>query len=163
MSTLASTIEKAANAFALSIVSAVQAASLQELLALSGGAPKRRGRPPKAVGASKAKAKAKKRAKIKWPKCKHPGCKKNAWRRGKGYCGEHFKAARAAKKPAKKVAKKATKRAARKAAQPAPKRLVVNRRSINYPKRSVPGCGKNRYARGNGMCGKHFKAAQAGA
>jgi hypothetical protein len=91
MSTLASTIEKAANAFALSIVSAVQAASLQELLALSGGASRRGGRPPKAVGASKAKAR-KRTKKIKWPKCKHRGCKRNAWRRGKGFCGEHYKA-----------------------------------------------------------------------
>jgi len=147
MPQLASVIEKAANVFARSIIAAVKAATLQELLALEGGAPRRGGRPPKAVGASKAKPKAKRRAKIKWPKCKHRGCKKNAWSRGKGFCGEHAKVAKAAKKSAKKVAKKATKTPARK------------RRKINYPKCSVPGCGKNRYARGNGMCGTHFKAA----
>jgi len=46
MSQLASVIEKAARAFAREIIAAVKAATLQELLALSGGAAKRRGRPP---------------------------------------------------------------------------------------------------------------------
>jgi hypothetical protein len=120
MSTLVSTIEKAADAFAKEIIVAVKAATLQELLAMQGGvAPtvtgaKRRGRPPKAKPGRKpgrpAKAKAKKvakkaakvrvgrRAKIKWPKCKHRGCKRNAWARGKGFCGEHFKALKTVKK-----------------------------------------------------------------
>ena len=100
MSQLASVIEKAADAFAKEIIAAVKAATLQELLALEGGAvpARRRDRPSKTVGASKAKAKAKKRAKIKWPKCKHRGCTKNAWARGKGFCGEHFKASKAEKK-----------------------------------------------------------------
>ena len=96
MSQLTSTIEKAAHDFAQTIISAVKAATLQELLALSGGAPGRRGHPPRA---QKAKPKARKRTKkIKWPKCKHRGCKRNAWARGKGFCGEHFKASKAAKK-----------------------------------------------------------------
>ena len=148
MPTLTTTIENAARAFAREIIAAVKSASLQELLALSsGGAPRRRGRPPKTVGTAKANTKAKRRAKIKWPKCRRPGCKKNAWRRGKGYCGEHAKVARAKKKPAKKVAKKAAKAPARK------------KRKINYPKCSVPGCGWNRFPRGKGMCGMHYKAS----
>jgi hypothetical protein len=56
--------------------------------------------------------------------------------------------ATAAKATAKKIAKKTVKTSANK------------KRSINFPKCSVPGCGKNRYAKGNGMCGAHFKAAQ---
>jgi len=59
-----------------------------------------------------------------------------------------------AKKPVKKVAKKAAKKAIK---APAKKK-----RHINYPKCSVPGCKKNRYARGNGMCGDHFKASKKG-
>jgi len=98
MSQLASVIEKAADAFAQEILAAVKAATLQELLALEGraapvvAAAKRRGRPPK------EKVRAGKRAKIKWPKCRHKGCTKNAWARGKGFCGEHFKTSKAAKK-----------------------------------------------------------------
>lgn len=118
MSQLASVIEKAADAFAREIIAAVKASTLQELLAMQGvAAPaatgaKRRGRPPKVKPgrkpgrppktiAKKATAKklTKKAAKkIKWPKCKHKGCTKNAWAWGKGYCGEHAKAANAVKK-----------------------------------------------------------------
>jgi predicted NBD/HSP70 family sugar kinase len=94
MSQLASVIEKAADAFAKGIITAVKAASLQELLALSGGAPRRGGRPPKTVVVAKAKAR-KRTKKIKWPKCKHRGCKRNAWARGNGMCGEHYKASKA--------------------------------------------------------------------
>ena len=102
MSQLASVIEKAADAFAREIIAAVKAATLRELLAMQGGAApaatggKRSGRPPKAKPGRKpgrpVKAAAKKSAKkIKWPKCKHRGCKRNAWARGKGFCGEHAK------------------------------------------------------------------------
>ena len=153
MPQLESAIEKAANAFAREIIAAVKGATLQELLALSGDAPGRRGRPHKSAVAVKDKVKARRRAKINWPKCKHRGCKKNAWSRGKGFCGEHAKVAKAAKKSAKKVAKKA--------AMAAPKRSAENRRSISSPKCSVQGCGKNRYPRGKGMCGEHYKAALA--
>ena len=60
-------------------------------------------------------------------------------------------------RPAKATGAKATaKKLAKKAAKPA----ANKKRSINYPKCSVPGCGKNRYSKGNGMCGAHFKAAQ---
>ncbi|MDD5308623.1 MAG: hypothetical protein PHU25_14995 [Deltaproteobacteria bacterium] len=48
-----------------------------------------------------------------------------------------------------------------KAATTAAKSEANKMRSLNYPKCSVPGCGKNRYAKGNGMCGEHFRAKQA--
>ena len=75
---------------------------------------RRRGRPSKAkpgrkpgrpakvkdkkVAKKAPKVRARKKTKIKWPKCKHRGCKRNAWARGKGFCGEHFKASKAGKK-----------------------------------------------------------------
>ena len=128
MSTLASIIEKAADAFAREIIAAVKAATLQELLAMQGGVeavpmPKR-GRPPKAKPSRK------------------PG------RPPKAKLGR--KPGRPAKATAKKIAKKTAITSANK------------KRSIHYPKCSVPGCGKNRYARGNGMCGEHCKASKAG-
>ena len=129
MSQLASVIEKAADAFAKEIIAAVKAATLQELLALEGGAApvvtaaKRRGRPPKA----KPGRKPGRPAKVK------PGRKPG--------------------RPAKAIAKKIAKKTAMTSAN--------KKRSINYPKCSVLGCGKNRYSKGNGMCGAHFKAAQA--
>ena len=49
----------------------------------------------------------------------------------------------------------------RKPGRPA-KVAAKKKRKINFPKCSVPGCGKNRYARGNGMCGDHFKASKKG-
>ena len=115
MPQLASIIEKAANAFALSIIDAVKGATLQELLAMQGAATpgRKRGRPPKTAVTVTAK--------------------------------------KAGRKPAKPAAKKVAKAATKKKAK------------INWPKCAVPGCGKNRYSRGNGMCGAHFKAAQAGA
>jgi len=100
---LEETIAKAANKFALEILAAVKASSLQELMALSkGGAPAgekkaRRGRKPKAAKAAKA-AKAvkdakprKKRVVKNYPKCAYAGCNKNRFPRGKGYCGDHWK------------------------------------------------------------------------
>jgi len=141
MSQLASVIEKAADVFAREIIAAVKAATLQELLAMQGvavapvvTAAKRRGRPPKA----KPGRKPGRPAKVK------PGRKP----------GRPAKAT-AAKATAKKTGKKTAKKAAMTSAN--------KKRSANYPKCSVPGCGKNRYSKGNGMCGAHFKAAQAGA
>ncbi|MCK9463722.1 MAG: hypothetical protein M0R80_29230 [Proteobacteria bacterium] len=135
MSNLHATIEKAASAFSRSIIAAVKDSTLQELLALS-GAPaaspaRKRGRPPKSAAV--------------------PGRKP----------GRPPKVV--AEKPTKKVTKKTTKKITKatpvkktlKAAKPAKKK-----RHINYPKCSVPGCGKNRYARGGGMCGEHYKASQ---
>ncbi|MFA5762946.1 MAG: hypothetical protein WC931_05160 [Bacilli bacterium] len=58
-------------------------------------------------------------------------------------------------RPPKAVAKPKTKKTAKKAVKAPAKK----KRKINYPKCSVPGCGKNRWARGNGMCGEHYKAS----
>ena len=118
MPQLASIIEKAADAFAREIIVAVKAATLQELLAMQGGAApaRKRGRPPTSSTPAR--------------------------KRGR---------------PPKAVAKKATEK---KFAKKTAKTSANKKRSINYPKCSVPGCGKNRYSKGNGMCGAHFKAAQ---
>jgi hypothetical protein len=92
MSSIHTAIESATTRFVAAILEAIQSATLTELLALQANttAPARRDRPPKV--AKTVKAPARKRAKMTWPKCKEPGCKKNAWRRGHGYCGEHAKA-----------------------------------------------------------------------
>jgi hypothetical protein len=114
MSKLEPIIERAALGFAQTIIAAVKGATLQELLAMQDvavAAPtQKRGRPPKAKPGRKRgrppktekhnavlkpktaaiRTKKQKRA-INWPKCKHPGCKKNRWARGEGYCGKHFK------------------------------------------------------------------------
>jgi len=139
MSNLQSAIETAADAFAREIIDAVKAATLQELLAMreiSVKAPgRRRGRPPKAKPGRKPGRPPK--AATKKATAKKPG-----------------------RKPAKKAAKKAAKKTARKAIRKTAKTPAKKRRSFNYPKCSVPGCGKNRYARGNGMCGAHFKASK---
>lgn len=136
MSDLQSTIEKAANAFAKTIIDAVKESTLQELLALS-GAPaasqaRKRGRPPKAVSV--------------------PGRKP-----GRPPKASNKVAKKVTKKTAKKITNTASVKKPVKATKPTKKK-----RKINFPKCSVPGCGKNRYARGNGMCGEHFKASKAG-
>jgi hypothetical protein len=116
---LEETIAKAANAFALEILGAVKASSLQELLALSKGAAPagekktRRGRKPgpkpkkvkaanakKAAKAAKAATPRKKRVVKNYPKCAFPGCDKNRFPRGKGYCGDHWKQWKDGKIPA---------------------------------------------------------------
>ena len=143
MSNLHATIEKAATTFARSIIAAVKGSTLQELLAIQGStggaaAPKRRGRPPKAKPGRKPGRPPKVTTKVKTT----------------------------VKKPTKRVSKKAAKKTAPKAGKKAAKTVAKTsankKRSINYPKCSVPGCGKNRYAKGNGMCGEHFKASKAG-
>jgi len=143
MSNLQATIEKAASAFARSIIAAVKGSTLRELLAIQGStegaaAPKRRGRPPKAKPGRKQGRPPKVTTKVKTT----------------------------VKKPTKRVSKKAAKKTAPKAGKKAAKTVAKTsankKRSINYPKCSVPGCGKNRYAKGNGMCGEHFKASKAG-
>ena len=70
------------------------------------------------------------------------------------------KPGRKAGRPAKTTAKKTVKKTAKKAIKNTVMAPAKKKRAINFPKCSVPGCGKNRYARGNGMCGAHFKAAQ---
>lgn len=134
MSNLQSAIENAANAFAREIIAAVKGATLQELLGMQGEAAaapgRKRGRPPKAKPGRK------------------PGRPSKATATKKVKAKPGRKPGRPARVTAKKITKKAAKTAANK------------KRSINYPKCSVPGCGKNRYAKGNGMCGEHFRASQ---
>ena len=132
MSQLASVIEKAAETFAREIIVAVKGASLQELLAMQGV----------------AAAPARKRGRP--PKAK-PGRKPGR--------PAKVKPGRKPGRPAKATAKKAT---AKKLPKKAAMTSANKKRSANYPKCSVPGCGKNRYAKGNGMCGEHFKASKAG-
>ena len=123
---LENAIAKAAQSFAMEIVEAVKGASLQELIALQGDKPKRRGRKPGPKPKAKAKAKPKKK----------PGRpKKAAAKRGPG-------------RPKKKVvAKKAVKK----------KRVVKN-----YPKCAYPRCNKNRFPRGKGFCGDHWRQWKSG-
>lgn len=111
--TLEKAIQEAAEQFAMQIVEAVKKASLQELISLQETpSTKRRGRKPgpKPKGTKAAKktaakpgrprktakkaaaAPAKKKRVVKnYPKCAYPGCDKNRFVRGKGFCGEHFK------------------------------------------------------------------------
>ena len=97
---LETAIEKAASDFALTIVKAVKGATLDELLALQTGTKPRRGRkpgsksarrglghPPKNATITPVKKTRKKR--INYPKCAFPGCGKNRYTRGRGFCGEH--------------------------------------------------------------------------
>lgn len=121
-STLENAINEAATKFAAEIVEAVKASSLQELIALQKAeTPKRRGRkpgpkpkatekkkpgrpkkvekkkpgrPPKKV---EVKATKKKRVVKNYPKCAFPGCDKNRFPRGKGFCGDHYKEFQAGK------------------------------------------------------------------
>lgn len=116
-STLEKTIKEAANTFALEIIEAVKNATLQELIAMQDSqVPKKPGRPQKAEPAAStsrtAKARSKKTTakkpgrpakatrkaaavkvakKRNYPKCAYPGCEKNRFARGKGFCGEHWR------------------------------------------------------------------------
>ena len=117
-SSLETSVAQAAAAFAAQIVDAVRGATLQELIALQGAAAakvpgKKRGPKagrkakavPKAAKAA-AKPKAKKRVVKNYPKCAYPKCGKNRFPRGKGFCGEHFKAFEAGKIKAAKEYRK---------------------------------------------------------
>ena len=127
---LENAIAAAAERFAGQIIDAVKGATLQELLALqaegpiSTPAPKRGpGRPPKSatppLGAKPTQRK--KRKPMNYPKCAFPGCGKNRFPRGKGFCGEHFnryqageiKSAAEYKQPSDKQAKSEAKTAQR--------------------------------------------------
>lgn len=105
---LEETVASAAQEFALQVIEAVKGASLQELMALQ-KAPKKRGRKPGRPKKAKAVAKKKpgrppksktvaakrtvanKKRSINYPKCAYPGCGKNRYAKGKGFCGDHFK------------------------------------------------------------------------
>jgi hypothetical protein len=143
MSELKRTIENAASEFAMVIVNAIQGATFQEIAGLQGAvAPARRGRPPKAEAETTPKKRGRKpgRKPGRPPKAK-PGRKPG--------------------RPAK-VAKKVSKKPGRPAKAKAVATPAKKKRPVNFPKCSFPGCGKNRYTRGNGMCGEHFRAQGAG-
>ena len=89
---LESTIARIVSEFTTEIVNAVLQASFFELTVLTAAKPKAKPKPQvRAKPKAKVKPRAKAKKKFKWPKCKHKGCKKNSWRRGKGFCGEHAK------------------------------------------------------------------------
>lgn len=97
--TLETAIEKAAGDFALVIIDAIKSATLQELMELqqSTGLPASPPRPPVArkapapAAAAAPAAPRKKRVVKNYPKCAYPGCNKNRFPRGKGFCGEHWR------------------------------------------------------------------------
>ena len=147
MANLELMISKAVSDFTGKIIAAVKGSTLQELLAMrevAAAAPgRKRGRPPKVKPGRKAgrPAKATATKNVKAKPGRKPGRPPKA------------KPGRKPGRPAKATSKKITKKAAKTSAN--------KKRSINYPKCSVPGCGKNRYAKGNGLCGEHFKASKA--
>ena len=110
-SNLEGAIEKAASEFSKVIIAAVKSATLQELMALQAagvGASKARRKPGRPRGLKIAKAKKvakkataaapkKKRVVKNYPKCAYPGCEKNRFPRGKGYCGDHWRMSLAGK------------------------------------------------------------------
>jgi hypothetical protein len=121
-------INSAAGKFALEIVEAVKGATLEELIALQSGTPrkkpgpkpgaKKRGRPPKKVAVKK------KRVVKNYPKCAYPSCNKNRFVRGKGFCGDHYKKFTEGKiKSAEEYKKGGTKKKA------APKKKVVKKKA----------------------------------
>ena len=130
---LENAIANAATDFAMKIVDAVKGASLQELIELQANPPARRGakpgpkpqatakrrpgRPKKSSAEQSAPAQAPKKRVVKnYPKCAYPGCNKNRFPRGKGFCGEHWKAFEAGKiKSAASYKKKAKPKAKPKA------------------------------------------------
>jgi hypothetical protein len=91
----------AAEKFALEIIAAVKASSLQELMSLTGkSAPAPKKGRPAAAKKEKAATPKKKRVVKNYPKCAFPGCKKNRFPRGKGYCGDHWRQWKEGKIPA---------------------------------------------------------------
>lgn len=135
--TLEQTVAEAAKQFALQVVEAVKAATLQELVDLnSNGAPGK----PRTVAAERTPAAPKKKKKRRnYPKCAFPGCTNNRFVRGKGFCGVHWKEFLAGKigsaesytkgeeaAPSKRVVKRPAKKAKTKTAKP-PKRAAKRR------------------------------------
>ena len=93
-------VARAAEKFAMEIIHAVKASSLQELMSLTGAAPvvSEKGTAKKAK--EKEASPKKKRVVKNYPKCAFPGCEKNRFPRGKGYCGDHWKEWKDGKIPA---------------------------------------------------------------
>jgi hypothetical protein len=136
-SNLEQAIQTAAADFALVVIDAIKAATLQELMALhpagtAAAAPAKRGpgRPKGKKNAAKATTTApptkKKRVVLNYPKCAFPGCQNNRFPRGKGFCGDHWHAFEAGKiksaaeygKPGKPAARKKSRKRAAKVAKP---------------------------------------------
>ncbi len=101
-------IDEVTEAFALQVVEIIKGATLQELIGLQmGDLPKKPGPKPGSKMRKKpgpkpgAKAAAaaldltrparRKRVVKNYPKCAYPGCNKNRFVRGKGFCGEHWR------------------------------------------------------------------------
>ena len=108
-------IQDAATAFALRIVDTVKGATLQELLKLQSEVSGRKTGPkPRSKTAAKTTDKEvapkppvkKKRVVKNYPKCAYPGCNKNRFVRGKGFCGEHWREWKAGKIKAAETYKK---------------------------------------------------------
>ena len=139
-SNLESVIEQAASSFALQIVTAVRSATLQELIALQG----------KNLAAKPARKKP-------GPK---PGRKKPGPKPGRKKPGPKPGKKKVAAKPATKAKAKAKVKVKAKANKKAP---AVKKRVVrNYPKCAYPGCGNNRFVRGKGFCGEHWRMWKAG-
>lgn len=118
-------ILEAARQFALQVVEVVKASTLQELLKLEGNASPHPQPGRKPAAAKEATAPASKLKKLKnYPKCAYPKCNKNRFVRGKGFCGDHWrawldgkiKAADAYKSDKKPTAKRVVKKRAKKKA-----------------------------------------------
>ena len=96
-------IEEAAASFALQIIEAVKNATLQELMDLQdeaapAAAQPRRGRKPGPKPAAEKKVDGRRNRIVKnYPKCAYPRCRRNRFPRGKGFCGEHWRAWQAGK------------------------------------------------------------------
>jgi hypothetical protein len=91
-------VARAAEKFAMEIIHAVKASSLQELMSLT---PDGVDISEKSVEKKGKEATPRKKRVVKnYPKCALPGCEKNRFPRGKGYCGDHWKEWKAGKIPA---------------------------------------------------------------
>jgi hypothetical protein len=110
---LEKSIAEAASVFAQAVVSFIKESTLQELTNLQTETTPRRGRQPSKAatttksgkvrekpgpkpGQKKSKVavktkKATSKKKSNYPKCAFPGCDKNRFARGQGFCGEHWK------------------------------------------------------------------------
>ena len=109
--------------------------------------------------------------KTPWPKCRHPGCSKNAHPHGGGFCWQHAPdrgvggAARKAAAPAKparaakarKPAKAGRPAVAKKPAKAAAPKRAKRQMPASYYKCRHPGCTNNWFPRGRPYCGQHFK------
>lgn len=81
-------IKQAAETFALHIVAVLKDATLAELMQLQSTVNSQRNSP----GSSHPDLPFKRRRVVlNYPKCAFPGCVRNRFVRGKGYCGEHWR------------------------------------------------------------------------